>query len=441
MSSDNLDSQRTGPVLPPGYRRNFWCLAMDFCFFGIGLSFFGPGTVVPSFLTELGASATVIGLLSTLQRAGWLMPQLVAARYISDKPYKKPFILLPAGISRPMILVLAILILVTQAQNPPLLITVTMVVIGIFWLGDGLASLPWFDLLGKSIPAERRGRLTIVGQILSGVAGFATGFGVEWLLSDRGPIYPTNYALLFALGFSMLAISFTALALTKENKGMAGEHVPSWAEYLPQLGRLLKRDRVFRRFLLARQVFSVAGLASPFYMTYALDRLNLPAQVAGRYTSIGVVGTITAAVLFGWLNEHRGTKVTSATSILVTSAIPVLALIVPFVVKDPTWLAWAYGLVFLATNASFASYMPGWTAYLLEWAPEAERPVYVGLTNTINGLTALVSVLGGAILQWTGGNYEVLFAITAIGTLIALPVAMGLPEPRRITREATLASP
>jgi len=423
----------TAEPLPPGYRRNFWCLTMDFCFFGIGLAFLGPGTVVPSFLTELGASSTVIGLLTTLQRAGWLLPQLVAARYLSDKPYKKPFILLPAGISRLMILILAALIYVTGTRRPALVITALMVAMGIFWLGDGLASLAWFDFLSKSVPAYRRGRLTSIGQILSGIASFAAGFGVEWLLGDRGPAYPTNYAVLFLLGFAMLAVSFTAITLTRENKGIAGDRVPSWGEYLPQLGKLLKRDHAFRRYLIARQVFNLAGLGTPFYIVYALDRLNLPAHVVGRYTSLGVIGTITAALLFGWLNERHGTKRTSEVGVIVTVAIPVLALVIPRIVTNPTLLAWAYGLVFLASNASMACSLPGWASYILEWAPEAERPIYMGLTNTINGLAALF------ILQWTGGNYEILFILTAIGTLAALPLTAALPEPRATERASVLA--
>jgi MFS family permease len=77
-----------------------------------------------------------------------------------------------------------------------------------------------------------------------------------------------------------------------------------------------------------------------------------------------------------------------------------------------------------------SSYMPGWTAYVLEWAPEVDLPIYVGVTNTMNGITALVSVLGGALLQWTGNNYTLLFAVTAIGTLATLPISLTLPEPR-----------
>jgi len=63
----------------------------------------------------------------------------------------------------------------------------------------------------------------------------------------------------------------------------------------------------------------------------------------------------------------------------------------------------------------------------------------VGLTNTLNGITALFATLGGLILQWTDNNYPLLFMITAVGTLIALPLSVSLPEPRRAERKSVLA--
>ena len=107
-----------------------------------------------------------------------------------------------------------------------------------------------------------------------------------------------------------------------------------------------------------------------------------------------------------------------------------LALLVPRLFPNVTWLAWAYGLVFFALNASMSSYMPGWTAFVLELAPEADRPAYVGLNNTINGVATLFSTLGGLILQWTGNNYKLLFVIAAIGTLCALPLTLRMRDPR-----------
>ena len=417
---------------PEHYRRNFWCLAFDFAFFGIGMAFISPGTVIPGFLDALNAPSFIIGLVSTLQSASWLLPQLFAARYLADKPLKKPYILRPAAIGRSLILVLAILIWATGARPPWLtIVLVTLVVIG-FWSSDGLASVPWFDLLSKSIPPTRRGRLTGVGQVMSGLMGFAAGFLVEWMLSERGPAFPDNYALLHLLGFLMFAGSFLAIAMTVEKPGVSAQRVPSWQEFLPRLWRVLKEDSTYRHYIIARQVYGLGALAMPFYMTFALDRLGLPAQVAGRYTSIGLVGSILAATLFGWLNERYGSKLVIAIGVVVSTLAPVSALMTPRLPFEPSLVAWGYGLVFFLSSAAMSSMMPGWMTYVLEHAPEAERPSYVGLTNTINGINVLLSALGGAILEWSDKNYDLLFGITVAGLLLAWPLSLSLPEPRRV---------
>ncbi|HOT93465.1 MAG TPA: MFS transporter [Anaerolineae bacterium] len=416
-------------MLPSNYRRNFRCLVTDFAAFGIAMAFFSPSTVIPSFLTELGASNATIGLMSTLQRACWLLPQLIIARYMANKPYKKPAILWAAGSGRSLLLFLAGLVWATGARPPKLITVLVAILVSAFWIGDGLSSLSWFDLFSKVIPANRRGRLISTGQVLSGLFSFLAGFAVEWILSDRGLPYPSNFALLFLIAFGLLAVSFIAISLIIEPPGVTEGATPSWREYLPQLWRILKTDHTFRNYTIARQLFNLSNLAGPFYMTYALDVLALPAHVAGRYTSIGVVGGILAALFFGWINEKRGTKSTLLYSIGVTALIPALALAVPGLFGG-SGLGWAYGLVFFASNASMSSFMPGWTAYVLELAPEAERPAYVGLNNTINGISTLFSTLGGLILQWTGNNYGLLFVITIFATLSALPLSLRLRDPR-----------
>ena len=415
---------------PRHYWRNFWCLVCDFGFFGVAMSFVSTSTVIPGFLTVLGASSAFIGLISSLQSASWLLPQLFAARYLADKPHKKPYILWPAAIGRLLMLVMATLIWSTGARPPWLIQAILALMVVGFWVGDGLASVPWFDLLSNVIPPRRRGRLTGTGQVLSGTIGFLAGFVVEWMLSDSGPAFPNNYALLFLLGFLMLAISFCAISMTVEEKHPPADRAPSWREYIPQLWRVFSQDRVFRRFILARQLSGMGSLAIPFYMPYALERLGLPAQVAGRYTSIGVVGGILAALVFGWLNEHYGSKRVILISLSLGVLVPCTALLIPALLVDPTQLAWGYGFVFFLLSALMGSMMAGWMTYVLEWAPKAERFTYVGLTNTLNGITLLFAAFGGLILQWTGNNYRLLFAITATILALAWPLPLSLPEPR-----------
>jgi MFS family permease len=304
------------------------------------------------------------------------------------------------------------------------------VTVVLFFVADGLASVPWFELFSKVIPPTRRGRVTGTGQALSGVLSFMAGAAVEWVLSARGPSFPLNYVTLWLCGFGMMILSLLALWLAVEERSETAPKNPTWREYLPKLWAVLKSDRNFRRYTIARQLAGLSGLASPFYMTYALTKLNLPIQVAGRYTSIGVIGSIVAAVGVGWVNERYGSKRAIHVSIGMVTIVPLLALAIPHVITNPTWLAWGYGLVFFCHYASMSTMMPSWVTYVLELAPEGERPTYVGLANTLNGLTTIFSTIGGLILVWTNSNYSVLFVVTFVGLLLAWPLPFGLPEPR-----------
>jgi MFS family permease len=419
------------PALPKHYQRNFWSFALDFGFFGLGMAFVSVNTVIPSFLTALGTSSAFIGLISSLQSASWLLPQLLAARYLADKPRQKPYIIWPAGAGRSLLLLLAIVVWATGATPTWLVMLAVLLVVVGFWVADGLGSVAWFDVMSNVIPPRRRGRLVGTGQVMSGSLGFLAGFVVEWLLSDRGPAFPTNYALLFLIGFLMLALSLLSISFLVEERRSATRKVPSWREYLPQLAAVFKQDAVFRRLILARQLSGLSSLAIPFYMPYALESLGLPSQVAGRYTSIGVVGSILAALTFGWLNERYGSKRVILTSLTLGLLVPLMALLLPMLLTESTVLAWGYGLVFFFLSALMSSMMPGWMTYVLEWAPASQRPTYVGLTNTLNGITSLFATLGGLILQWSGNNYRLLFVLTGLGLLMAWPLPLSLPEPRQ----------
>jgi hypothetical protein len=64
--------------------------------------------------------------------------------------------------------------------------------------------------------------------------------------------------------------------------------------------------------------------------------------------------------------------------------------------------------------------------YVLEIAPPGQRPTYTGLTNTLTGLLLPVPILGGWLLQST--SYPVLFAVSAVGPLLAWGLARSLRD-------------
>jgi alkanesulfonate monooxygenase SsuD/methylene tetrahydromethanopterin reductase-like flavin-dependent oxidoreductase (luciferase family) len=72
--------------------------------------------------------------------------------------------------------------------------------------------------------------------------------------------------------------------------------------------------------------------------------------------------------------------------------------------------------------------MAGFTNYLMEYAPGAQRPVYIGLANTLNGLVLVAPLVGGWILA--GSSYPVLFAVAAMVSGAGLAATRWLREPR-----------
>jgi MFS family permease len=66
--------------------------------------------------------------------------------------------------------------------------------------------------------------------------------------------------------------------------------------------------------------------------------------------------------------------------------------------------------------------------YLLGIAPAEDRPLYIGLANTLTGLTMLASAVGGLIADLAG--LAVLFWVAAAFYTGALLLAGRLREPR-----------
>jgi hypothetical protein len=83
---------------------------------------------------------------------------------------------------------------------------------------------------------------------------------------------------------------------------------------------------------------------------------------------------------------------------------------------------WAYTSIFFFLGATIAGLDLGHMNYLLQFAPEERRPIYVGFFNTVVGPTLLLSALGGVIIQVSsfGFLYVLLLLISVVSILLSL---------------------
>ena len=96
-------------------------------------------------------------------------------------------------------------------------------------------------------------------------------------------------------------------------------------------------------------------------------------------------------------------------------------------------LIWIMIPIFVLLSIAGAGMQIGFPNYVMEMAPVRRRPVYLGLTTSIDGmLTLVVPALGGLLIDAT--DYWVSFAAAAVLCGMSVVLALRLREPRAFAR-------
>jgi len=386
--------------LPPNYAWNAWAFAADSALFSVGMSFISATTVLPSFMAALTDSEVIVGLASGLMAGGWLLPQLFVASAVSRLPRKRPLMVRAAWLSRPLLLLLALLI-------------------------------PWFDLLAKALPHRRRGRILGISQVLAGLGGVGVGMIVRYVLSEGSPWgFPENYALLFGLGGVAFMASTVALTCIREpESAFPAKAVPSLGQVFASLPRILLGDRPFLRLIVTRLLGGFAGMASAFYILYAVRKLGFGVETTGLFVSAQVLGSLVAGLMMGVIQDHWGPLVHIRAAIGLSVLPPILALgAAPLLSILGGGTLYLYLLVyfFLGIYAGAS----GWPFFnwIMEHAPEAQRPLYIGLINTLGAVMMFAPALGGAVVR--AFSYQAAFIAAALFAIAAYALSLSLPSTR-----------
>ena len=395
----------------PEVRRSFRLLSLDVIFYLCGLAFIDQSTVLPAFLATLTKSSLVIGSIIAIKSAGLFLPQLWTAHYLRNRRRHKGFLMKVATISRAGIALFAITLFLTNHRI--VMLAVFIAVYAAFWLSEGMAGVPWTDLVAKTIPERIRGRLFGFTQVGGGALGLLAAIVISRVLGS-GLAYPTNYAVLLAVSAVFFWASYVSLFAVREPEGIPEGHDGDFLQYLREIRRTLSRDSQLKRLLIIQVLIGCIGMSLPFYILYT----GVSGRMVGIYLFIQVAGSIAWSALAGYLSDCRGPKFSILISVMTGILAPVLALLIG------TSSVWLYGLVFFMVGGITASTWIGLTNFLLELAPDRERRSYIGIANSANAPTIIFPVLGGLIVQAV--SYQTVFIITASAMTMALILALGL---------------
>jgi len=434
------ESPPPSPQSGASLRRNFTLGVLNGVFFRIADVFFDTQTVLAWFLAQLGASNVLIGLVPPLRFGASFLFQLVAADYVERRPYILPFYR-TISIFRCAVLLLLAAAVAWLPVGRTALIVIFLVTLTLFSMGVGLVSLPFMDVVGKVIPPRRRGAFFSQRMFWGGLMALAGSAVVSFLLGEPwGLAFPRNAALLFALSAVFYILTAWSWLLIDEPPSQVVARPQQRTQrlrlaYQLQRGlRLLKHHVPYRRYVLLRLALTFGGWADPFYVVYAQRQLGIPATFIGTYLGVRTLAGLLSNFYWGHLSDHRGNRLLLIATSVVGLTIPGVALLLGALHTvgrgwlTVTSLGWAFGLVFLAGGVFGSASQMGIINYLLDLAPESERPLYLAFTNTLFGLARFAGMASGLVVERFG--FTSLLVISGLAYALALLLSLRLVEPR-----------
>ncbi|MCR4429687.1 MAG: MFS transporter [Tepidanaerobacteraceae bacterium] len=406
-------------------RANFNAISFDAIFFNTASAFLDPGTVIPSFVSMLTDSPVLIGLTTTIRNCGWFLPQLLVAHRVQALPYKKPVVLW-AGASLRLSACIMALSALLATENPKLALLLFYFFFIILSFSDGITGVPWIDIFAKSIPPERRGKYYALTQFLGGSLAFGAGIIIKKILDSKHLAFPNNYFIIFMLGFILQVMSFASFTRVKEIMSETQPAQENLMEFLTRIPQLFRQDATLRKLILINTLVRFFFLPLPFYVIFASDKLGLSGDMVGYFVSSQMLGYILAGVIFGRINDYIGSRAVILITGFVTMLQPVFALISQFLHANGCPFIFLYTAIFALIGATYSGVWVGIFNYLLKIAPEENRPLYIGLLNTVTAPTTFLPIIGGFLINKF--DYAFLFAASFIAVFAGFLASFALKE-------------
>jgi MFS family permease len=395
---------------------------LDGSLFGMALGFASFSAVLPLFVASMTNSATLIGLVPAIHSTGWLLPQLFTASHVSRlRKYKRTVLMTTIHERAPFLgFAIVALLLPFIGINTGLVLTFLLLI----WqgLGGGFTANAWTSMISKIMPPESRGTFFGMQSGLANLFISMSAIGAGYLLDYLDA--PWDFASCFLLAVVFFVVSWFALAKTREpedtEKVIPEEKTHFWVD----AKKVLNRDKNFDWFLLARILSQFATMGFSFYIIYALREFNMTKIVSGYLIATLTISQTIANIGMGWIGDKVGHRM-----MLILGA--VAAFLSAVLAWNAASIAWFYPIFFL-TGIANVSIWTNSMSMTVDFGNEAERPIYIGLSQTLTApATIIAPLIGGWVVDAAG--FTPTFTISAILAMGMLGILIFLvKDPRKI---------
>jgi MFS family permease len=404
---------------------NFISCLIDAVGFPLGIAFFSSSTILPILLRHLGASDLTIGCLPALANLLTFLPGFLVVDYLNRRKRVRGYLFWIAMAERLALVPLIPLTAAWGLTHPQWLIAAVFICITCHTTWMGLNQPSYWVAVGKTVPAQWRGRLF---GFAGGIAGFLS-IGIERLMSAQlggpGGGFPNGFSRCFLVGCVLLFVSVLPLGALREPSFEPKRVDPSEAKihFGRQLLAVWRSNRGFRRFLYGYAALQLSTLAAPFYILHAAKHLMAGPTALAGFTGTMVFGSTVGGLLWGAWADRAGNK-----KVLVWSA--ALAVVAPVAAIFAGSNAGFYGVFAALALSGAGSGLSGFNI-VMEFASEArEIPLYTAIANAVTAVPRAVAPILGGIIAGATGAYHLCFIASAVLAVISAVLNLRITEPR-----------
>lgn len=384
-------------------------------------------TFVPAYIHSISGSDAWVGIGTSLQQLGSIVSPIIGAAQIEHR--KK---ILPVSVWLGTLMRVQILGLALSGWFLTGSWALTFALLFLFLLGffQGPQRVAFQLLLAKVIPIRLRGRLQAWRNLTGGmIAAVLSYFAGSWLVANH--VLGNGYATTFGVAFVLTSLGLSALQImmrepepptVRERKGLR--------ERVKDFPNLLREDKGFAWFMVARSLAMGARIGQPFFFLFAAHVLGVTAEadpikfgatlaiLSFAYMAADTVSNL----IWGYLADHQGFRSTFVIAMAI-NLVGVGALMMSHSIET-------FAIAFFLIGAAQSGYLMSTTNIVLEYGHHHDVPMRMALSNTAEGaMGALAPLIGGGLVLISG--YEAAFYATIAAIIASLGVLIWkVDEPR-----------
>ncbi|WP_299079184.1 MFS transporter [uncultured Ruegeria sp.] len=413
------------PFVP--HRRNLPIMTGQGALAVMAWSMASPAIVLTFLAVSLDLPVFLAGLLVTIRHAAGTLSDMFLAQSIARLPKKK------AAIARTDLAVavcfLLVILAVVYGTRP---MVIAAFVVGIFVIGvlEEIKSLMIIDFISDNLPSKERMRISYTQKALGGAATIAIALLLHQLFQDAPAL--TRHSMVIGLGATCFILSAVFIMTVQERPpdrtvntaSSAISRLDAIKEYWREAKALLG-ESWFRRYVLIRLAFVLAGLSVPFYALLAAEAHHKSAQGLTALVVSSAAALLVAAPLWRALSSYsnRAVMLSGASMVAVTGA--GLVAIHHWGIDHSVHL---HAVALFVVTIAVTGLGSARGLYFMDVAPKSQRIAAQAISQTLVRL-AIVTI--SAALAAIAHMNEIVWAVATItaGSLLAVVAILSFVEP------------